>query len=318
MRDPTSDSEVPGTTVLAPEDWIRLRELARGPPDLWWRNYPLMISVAAFALSLITSVVSAYIGYRRGVHDQQEQLAAAIGTIQKLDLERTNILQSNRGKTLPVEVIFLMNAEINSALKDARDLALRLGSDANTAELVTVAQGLVGLDDLQNARRLLTTGLEVAQNPDDLSVALRNLGYLDARFLPPARGLPRANARYRQAIAIDKVYDLRQSPYLAGYLKAIAAFEWAAAIAPLDCADAQRHFASGIVYQRGMPPSQDMDYVRRMAIAQETSGLGGIAACQPTSTSGLTPPTRPAGAAGRPFSPAILAPAAPSRAGTPG
>ncbi len=318
MGDATSDSEPSGATVLAPEDWVRLRELARRPPDRWWRNYPLMVSVAAFALSLLTSVVSAYIGYRRGVHDQQEQLAAAIRTIQKLDLQETELSESNSGKTLPYEVISLMNAEINSALKDARDLALRLGSDANTAELVTVAQGLVGVDDPQDARRLLTIGLQVAQNPADRSVALRNLGYLDARFLPPALGLPRANARYRQAVAIDTAYDLRQSPYLAGYLKTIAAFEWAAAIAPYDCTDARRHFASGIVYQRGMPPSPDMARLRSTALAWKTSGIGGVATCRPTSTSGLTPPSQPAAAAGRPFSPAILAPAVPSRAGNPG
>lgn len=60
------------------------RKLSSGTERRWWRNYPLLISAAAFALSLITSLISAYTSYRRDIHDQQTQLSFLTQSLQDL------------------------------------------------------------------------------------------------------------------------------------------------------------------------------------------------------------------------------------------
>jgi hypothetical protein len=59
-----SENDAPFTSA----EVHRLRELARTPPTPWWKNYALLIAGAGFLLSLITALISAYVGHRKDVH----------------------------------------------------------------------------------------------------------------------------------------------------------------------------------------------------------------------------------------------------------
>jgi hypothetical protein len=70
----------------------------------------------------------------------------------------------------------LVTSQINNTLQSAVDLAFRLGGNASTAALSTVATGYYGLGDIAGSQKLLELAPRVARSANDESLALRNLG----------------------------------------------------------------------------------------------------------------------------------------------
>src|ERR1700733_15935828 len=91
---PTPPREV---ELLTADELARLRELACTPRKSWWADYGLLIAMAGFPLSLATGMISAYVGYRKDIHDQQAQLAAVLQTIQELTIKQAEVYEKYKG-----------------------------------------------------------------------------------------------------------------------------------------------------------------------------------------------------------------------------
>lgn len=268
---------------------LRLKKIAAKPEESFWRDHSLQVAVAAFALSLITSIVAAAIGYRKDIHDQEQQLAAAVQSIQDLEVKNAEAYEKYKGTAFEAPTTTLIVAQVNTMLRIASELALRLGTSATTGELTTISQGLYNIGDYETARRLLQLALSAAHNPNDESIALRDLGFLEVRSATTPEGRKAGEDLYARAATLDRKYDLTQLPYAAHFLGATAQLGWGDAIAPYDCAGAQVHFAAGVRHLLANPRTPEMDQLWRAARVSYTNGIGAVPTCRPPSEPVLPP-----------------------------
>jgi hypothetical protein len=275
--------------LLTADELARLRELACTPKKSWWADYGLLIAAAGFALSLATGVISAYVGYQKDIHDQQNQLASVLQRIPELTIKQAEVYEKYKGTPFEATAANLITAELNTDMQTASELALSLGSNATTAELATIAEGQYGVGNSAVSERLLKNALSNAQNANDASIALRYLAFLKIRAGVTAEARAEGEKLYLRAMNLDKEYDLKSFPYSIHFLRATAALSWADAIAPIDCAEAQTHFAEGVVDLVANPRTPEMDQMRRTALLAYTAGLGGIPTCKPSEQTVLTP-----------------------------
>src|SRR5580658_840360 len=120
----------PEMQLLTADELARLRELACTPRKSWWTDYGMLLAIAGFALSLATGIISAYVGYRKDIHDQQAQLASVLQTIQELTIKEAEVYEKYKGTAYEETATTLITTDINTALKTATRLAFSLGSNA--------------------------------------------------------------------------------------------------------------------------------------------------------------------------------------------
>jgi hypothetical protein len=250
-------------------------------------DYGVVIAAAGFGLSLATGVISAYVAYRKDVHDQQAQLASVLEKIQELVLKQAEVNEKYKGTEYEVTFSKLLVTGLDTAFKTATRLALSLGRNATTGELVTIAQGQYGVGDSASVLRLLENALSNAQTANDESFALRYLAFFKIRSGAETR--KEGEELYARAMSLDAKYDLKSFPYTIHFLRAAAAFDWANAIAPFDCAAAQKHFSEGVVDLESNPRNPEMDQMRRAALHAYSEGIGGIPTCKPSGPAILSP-----------------------------
>jgi hypothetical protein len=276
------------------------REVARSPRVPWWRNYPLLISTAAFALSLTTSIISAWSSHLRDIHDRQAQLASTIQTMADFSIKQVEVIE--KFKNTPYESFLnnLYTSHINTLWQTAENLALSLGTYATTAELIMIAQTLGAASyggDSQNALVIGKLALAAAKNANDESVALRTIGMIEMANATTSEMRMIAEQRFQNALTLEQKYtELARNPYAIHFIKAAAEFAWADATASYDCPHAQEHFASGTQYLLGTAMTPEMDQMRRNELTRYTTGIGGTKSCLPgqslrpqLSSSGLEP-----------------------------
>ena len=268
----------------------RLREMLGTPPTPWWKNYPLIIAGAGFLLSLTTAVISAYVGHRKDVHDRQAQLATTIQTIQELTAKQYQMLtksavvtpgaltQQQEDPSIAISV-----ALVNTLHRRGVELALGLGTEASTAELIVLAEGSYALGNYVTTEHLLKLALESAQSANDESIALRRLAYVTIQTSTTLAARRDGEEFYNQAANLDRKYRTLP-PYAMNFLKATGELDWADGVASYDCTGAQRHFESGVASMERNPRTPEMEQMRRSVLMRFQGGIGGVATCKPSPT----------------------------------
>ena len=266
---------------FTPDEIVALKELAAELKKPWKPNYPLIVSVLAFLLSLTTSIISAYTSHRRNINDQVSQLSAAIQTIQDLNLKQVEVHEKYKGTPYANQAGGLIAHQYNNTLAIASDLAFKLGSDASTAALSTVAQGLYGVGDVAGARTLFETALSSARSANDESIALRGLGFIKIRNEGGRQSLQQGQELFLRASNLERKHD-GLGLEAALWLKATARAQWAIALAALNCDEARKHFSEAIDLLRAPLDNLDLAQLRGNMEAQVVAGIGGIPSCRPS------------------------------------
>src|SRR6266542_1369220 len=96
-----SDIERSGTNlnIFSSEEIVRLKEIARKSDVKWLRNYPFLVSLLAFLLSLSTAILSVYVSHRKDINDQLSQLPTTMQAIQDLNLKQIEIHEKYKNTT---------------------------------------------------------------------------------------------------------------------------------------------------------------------------------------------------------------------------
>jgi hypothetical protein len=175
----SSQNSEPEATLLAEEVKI-LRKLA-SVQKRWWQDYSLLIAGMAFFLSLTTSIISAWNSYRKDIHDQQAQLSSLTQSLQDLSVQETQLPDKYKEFYKDKPFVYqgianLLQNQYASVLNNAVSLALRLGDNASTGELVTLSFGTSAMGNLTKTLQLLDLAVSVANGPMEKSYALRSLG----------------------------------------------------------------------------------------------------------------------------------------------
>jgi hypothetical protein len=263
------------------DELVALKALVAKPQRPWWRDYPFLVSAMAFALSLFTSIISAYVAHSRDIHDEQSQLAATLGTLQELNLKQVEVHEKYKDTPYEAQVGGLINNQVNSTLHTAAKLGLQLGSKASTADLTAIAQAVYGLGEYQVSLRLLKYALAAAESANDKSIALRDLGFYMIRTGRGGTAIKAGEDYFQQALNLDREFDISDQPPVVAWLRSSADLGWASAVAPIDCAAAQKHFSEGIKVLLSAPVTIDFEQARFGAKQQWSTGIGGLPNCLP-------------------------------------
>lgn len=266
-----------------------LKALAAKPERRWWRDYPFLVSVLAFALSLFTSLISAYVAHSHDIHDEQAQLAAAIGKLQDLNLEQIELHEKYKGTPYEEQASRLVVNEANSVLHTAAQLGLQLGPKASSADLTAAGDGVYSLGEYRVTVQLFKYALAAAVSANDESIALRRLGFYMMRTDRGSDALKMGEGYFQRALELDRKYGLSDQPVVVAWLRSVAQLDWAGAAAISDCASAQRHFRDGVDILLTAPNSIDFDQARSSAKQQWTTGIGGVTSCPPDATTPALP-----------------------------
>lgn len=264
------------------EEITALKALAGKPPKRWWGDYPFLVSLCAFVLALATSLISAYSAHVRDIHDQQAQLNADVGTLQRLNVESIEAHIKYQNTPYETAAAGLINNQIASTLHSAEKLALQLGDRASTADLVAIAEGLYGLGEYESTEKLLKYGLAASETANDKSIALRDLGIYALKNKKSEGAIKEGNDYFAQALTLDREYNI-SDPVAVAWLRSTAYLAWAAALASIgNCSDAQNRFAAGAEILRTAPDTLDFQRSRAITRQQWTNGIGGVPNCMPT------------------------------------
>jgi hypothetical protein len=252
---------------------------------VWWNDGSLIVAACAFVLSLATTLFSIYTGYQKDLHDQQAQLAASIQVLQDLAIkqaENTTKYASDPQSAFGISKLII--AQVQTTAHTATELGRRLGTNATTSELWTIAQIDYGNGEAAAAKELLQIALAAANSPNDESIALRYLGFLQIRAADTPDDVAAGEALFQRAATLETKYDLRGFPQVVAFLKVSAQFDWAQAIAPINCQGAIAHYKDGEQLLSSQPPNtltSDLQQARQLAQQNARIGLGGVASCRP-------------------------------------
>ena len=134
------------------------------------------------------------------------------------------------------------------------------------------------------AKELLQIALAAANSPNDEFIALRYLGFLEIRAADTPDGVAAGEALFQRAATLETKYDLRGFPQVVAFLKVSAQFDWAQAIAPINCQGAIAHYKDGEQLLSSQPPgtlTPDLQQARQLAQQNARIGLGGVPSCRP-------------------------------------
>lgn len=210
-----------------------------------WDHYSVFIAALAFALSLVTALVSIYTSKVRDIHDQQAQLSNLIQSVEDnyIKLQKPENAGDAGLRNLITSLVIALQ-------RQAVVTALSLGGNATSAELVEIAEGSESSGDLTDGESLLKLAVANAKTGNEKSLALRRLGTLDIagwRNSPERR--KQGDDAFRESLNIDEEYkELHLIPGIDLYVKIATELDWANALASQDCADARPHFEDALKY----------------------------------------------------------------------
>ncbi len=245
----------------------RRKQLHKVDPPIW-RNYPLMISLAAFALSLCTTFVSIWTARVKDIHDRQSDLTAALQRFQDLSFKDVETSEKFRGTPFETFASDLIHTQMDFAIEKAQGLALDLDTDASYPDLMAAAGHAHLPAEFRSAKPILEIALRASTNELDRTEALVDLGFAEFRLAKNDVDRKSAQERFSNALSLDKSEAPDHGAYLNGWVE----LEWADAIAPVDCEGAKLHFEKGAKILVKLPMTPVIEMQKR--VISDRAGMG--------------------------------------------
>ena len=251
----------------------------------------MLVSIAAFALSPVTSIISVWTAHRKDVHDRQAELATEIQRIQDLTFKEFEVYEKYRGTALETPMLDVIRGQLMSTKQKARELAIRLDAEVTHAELNTLAANAILTGEFSAAKPLLNVAYRNARTSLEITQSLGNLGIVEYRLATNSEDRKLAEERFARALKLDK----RDLPFMGKYLDSWVELIWADSIAPFHCDEAKVHFKSAVQALLSLPLDPQAESTRRAALARTEQGFPAAVACRPDKIDGLEIANPPAG-----------------------
>ena len=242
-------------------------------PSLY-RDTGIMISAAAFFISVMTTVVSWYRTYQQDVEAKKTQLRTVL-----LQAYALNIQNIELGHKLKDDYAAFMNASstLNAQnlmlAKEAYAVARSLGKSASSMDLVSVANALIQSSEVSLVEDLLKQAVERAENSVERLAALRLLG--STQYATGRRA--EADASFTAALSVFEKYPQdANNLFNVQITHAFTHVYWANAVGYTDCAVSQKNLASATQYLDRLPSNAPQVSTLKTQIEQWNAAL---AAC---------------------------------------
>jgi hypothetical protein len=262
------------------DEFVALKAIAAKAKKTFWTDYPLLISLFAFLLSLLTSIASIYVGHQKDVHDQLAELSAAIRTLRDLNLKQIEIGEKYSGSPAEGKANALISNEIYNTTMMAAEIAFRTGTNATTATIIPISQNIYHYGQYSRATALAQVGLDAARTAEDEATALKWLGRIKIQDNTP-QSIAEGDQLFLRALNFEQKYGQVKDPNIMRFIKAGVELDWATALARTNCDDARKHFSEARAILDAGGRNDDLERLRGAVRRNLTDGIGGSSSCPP-------------------------------------
>lgn len=215
----------------------------------WYRDTSVVISVAAFLISMVTTVFSWYRSYQQDITAIQGQLSAVLE--RATALQRTNFDYYYKLKDDPLygSVSAVLNQENVQLATQAYSLARALGENASVTQLNNAAYFLMASDLSVPGKELLDKAAQRADNSVEYVGAMRMLGALQYKLGNPEAG----NEAYTKATRAFEKFPSERNESYENLTQAYTHIYWANVLQITDCNAANEHMRTAEKFWNKMP-----------------------------------------------------------------
>jgi hypothetical protein len=189
------------TRLAAVEARVDVLVSAGGPKAPWFKNASIIVSLAAFFISAVTTGTSAYRTYRQDVEAQKTQLRAAIMQLNSVRLQGAEFNTKYSENPRLMGLMSILHGQTISVARQAYALVKEVGDEASATDLLYVGMAISEAGELALGEELVKKSLGRATNASQYVGAARQLSVMKLA----AQELAEAES-YRQAAL--HVYDI--------------------------------------------------------------------------------------------------------------
>ena len=142
----------------------------------WFRNPSFIISLAAFLISIVTTVASAYRTYREDVEAQRAQLRTVFSQLNSVELRAAEYSAKFNNHPALAGIRSTLNTQSMFLAKQAYTLVKEIGDDASAIDLAFAGYAVANVGEMALGEELEMKALEKAKNATEYIGAARALG----------------------------------------------------------------------------------------------------------------------------------------------
>jgi hypothetical protein len=218
----------------------------KGP---WYRDTSVVISIAAFLISIVTTVFSWYRSYQQDVIATRGQLSAVLERATALQRTNFDYYFKLRDDPLYASVSAILNQENVQLSTQAYSLARALGDNASVTQLNNAAYFLMASDLSIPGKELLDKAAQRADNSVEYVGAMRMLGSLQYKLGNPEAG----NEAYTKATRAFEKFPAERNETYENLTQAYTHIYWANVLQITDCNAANEHMRIAEKFWSKMP-----------------------------------------------------------------
>ena len=241
----------------------------------WYREGSLIVAVAAFVISIITTIASGYHTYRQDVDALKAQLRAAIESSGNIAVENAEYLVKYKNEqTSMLAISSALNVQNIVLAREAYSIVTSLGNSATSLDLSAAANALINSNDQILAEELLERAVTRSLNMNEYLGALRQLSAVQYQSGKHGEGIK----NFARVLDVCNQYpnECNNKSYV-HVTQAYSHVFWANVVMPGDCASARDNLA--IAEQDLAKLPQDLQQARILR-AQVASMAPGISGCK--------------------------------------
>ena len=157
-----------------------LASVNQQPKKPWYKEPSVIISAAAFIISIVTTVVSGYRTYRQDIEAQKNQLRTVLLQLNSGTLQAAELMTKYQKDPSITTISSALNVQNIITAKQAYVLVKTLGSDSSSLDYSLVSYALFNTREVILAEELAQRALEKASNATEYMGATRQMASIKA------------------------------------------------------------------------------------------------------------------------------------------
>jgi tetratricopeptide (TPR) repeat protein len=198
---PISDAPVTQGDLKLLRDQIDLLQVSGASKTPWYRQIPLLISLCALALSILTFFVSQQRLRQEEIRSKKTELRTTL-------LELVSFQEAFNTKVRPIkdprergEASSILNSKRNLQLENAQSIAGQIAQHVSSPEYTILAYEMAKQSDFQRAEQYFTAATKLKQADILKAAALRSLG--EFYFQPtPSKDIQKGRRFFNEALQL--------------------------------------------------------------------------------------------------------------------
>lgn len=227
----------------------------------WYRDVSSIVSLAAFVISLTTTIFAAFHESRQDLENKKNELRVVLNQITTTNIQSVEVMQKYEGTPFLAEITSILNGQNAFAAKQAYSIVVSMGSAATVEDLQSTASALGVLNEVGLSEKLVEMAKKRIENVVEYMTVYRQSGGLKLYN----HRLDEGNADFQKAADVFSLYpgDANNTNFVL-VTNFSTQMQWATALLPIDCRAAAVHakIAQKLIEDQRGSQSPNLPYMR--------------------------------------------------------